>query len=107
MGFTFTSIENLEQSDLSYQFDMLMQGAQRHSRLLIDLSQGVTLREVMQPRSSGEQSYVEVIADVKGIQEPVVFRTVQGPSGRWRVLQVIVAGGDEMFLPWSIPSAGE
>ena len=45
---------------------------------------------------------VDVITSVEGIDGEVIFRTVPTPSGHWQVMQVIVPGGDEDLLPWSV-----
>jgi len=99
-----SSIRKLEHlGDSSYYFDVLMQAAKRHSALLVDLSAKVTILEIRSPEGSEEGEYIDVVTEVSGIAGKVLFRTVQGPSGRWRILQVIISGGDEEWLPWSVP----
>jgi len=71
--------------------------ANRNDAYLIDLSGNVT---------PGNESSVgddaEVVSVVEGIEGEVRFRLTQSPSGRWRVHQVIVPGGDEDIIPWSV-----
>jgi hypothetical protein len=73
--------------------------ADDHDAYLIDLSGEVTLGEESQVGDD-----VEVSSVVEGIEGEIRFRLVQSPSGRWRVFQVIVLGGDETAIPWSVPS---
>ena len=54
--------------------------------------------------ASDDRNTTDLTATVEGTEGPVVFRMVQAPSGRWRVLQVIAPGGDTGFIPWSIPT---
>ncbi len=93
------SYENRETTDRWYLFDRLMMIADRHDAYLIDLSGRVT---------PGDESMVgedvEVLGVVEGIRGEVRFRLVESPSGRWRVYQVVVPGGDESAIPWSVPS---
>lgn len=93
------SFENRETTDRWYIFDGIMMIADDHDAYLIDLSGEITLGEESQV---GED--VEVSSVVEGIEGEVRFRLVQSPSGRWRVFQVIVPGGDETAIPWSVPS---
>jgi len=94
------SFDNLETTDRWYIFDEFMMIADRNDAYLIDLSGDVTL---------GEESHVgddvEVSSVVEGIDGEVRFRLTQSPSGRWRVYQVIVPGGDETAIPWSVPTS--
>ncbi len=94
------SFDNLETTDRWYIFDEFMMIADRNDAYLIDLSGDVTL---------GEESHVgddvEVSSVVEGIDGEVRFRLTQSPSGRWRVYQVIVPGGDETAIPWSVPAS--
>jgi hypothetical protein len=85
-------------------FDDLMLGAKKRSAFLIDLS-GTERITGRRSATTGEGlSAIDVIATVRGISGEVVFRTVQVPaSGKWRVLQVIVPGGNEELIPWSVP----
>ena len=90
--------------DVSYYFDVLMMAAKEHSALLIDLSGTVSIQDTI---ASPSQESTDVVTSIDGIAGNVVFRTVQSPSGRWRVLQVIVPGGDEDQIPWSMPKRSE
>lgn len=93
------SLDNLETTDRWYLFDEIMMIADRNDAYLIDLSGDVTLGEESQVGDD-----VEVSSAVEGIDGEVRFSLVESPSGRWRVYQVIVPGGDETAIPWSVPS---
>ncbi len=88
----------------SYLFDSIMLAAKQHSAFLIDLSGEVSILRTEQLSDSSDDSKVNVISSVEGTEGNVIFRMVQAPSGRWRVQQVIVPGGDEDLIPWSVPS---
>lgn len=93
------SIQSLETTDRWHVFERIMMIADEHDAYLIDLRGDVT--------PGGETPLgddVEVTGVVEGIDGEVRFRMVQSPSGRWRVFQVIVPGGDENTFPWSVPS---
>lgn len=92
------SLDNLETTDRWYLFDVMMTTADEHDAYLIDLSGAVTISEESQAGDDAEVSTV-----VEGINGDVRFRLVQSPTGRWRVYQVIVPGGDEDLIPWSVP----
>jgi hypothetical protein len=84
-------------------FDDLMLGAERHSAFLIDLRGTEHIRGRRQASTDEGYAAIDVTAAVEGISGEVVFRTVQVPaSGKWRVLQVIVPGGNEGIIPWSV-----
>jgi hypothetical protein len=92
--------------DYMFWFDDLMLGAEKRSAFLVDLSGRVTLEAIGAPKAVDEHHVVDVTATVEGVEGEVVFRTVQVPvSGKWRVLQVIVPGGNEELIPWSVPTA--
>jgi hypothetical protein len=86
-----------------YIFDQIMLAAKEHSALLIDLSGKVTIIDSEPSETILEEAAVDIITSVEGINGNVVFRMIQAPSGRWRVFQVIVPGGDEETWPWAIP----
>ena len=90
-----------------YLFDEIMMAAREHSAFLIDLSGRVTILKVEPSESRWDENTTDVFTRVEGIDGEVVFRMVQGPSGKWRVLQVIVPGGDEEMIPWSVPSTDD
>lgn len=93
------SLQNLETTDRWHVFERILMIADEHDAYLIDLRGDVT--------PGGETPVgddVEVTSVVEGIDGEVRFRMVRSPSGRWRVLRVIVPGGDEGNIPWSIPS---
>jgi hypothetical protein len=92
--------------DYMFWFDDQMLGAEKHSAFLIDLRgrERITGRRSATTDEGGPA--IDVTATVAGISGEIVFRTVQVPaSGKWRVLQVIVPGGDEERIPWSVPIA--
>jgi hypothetical protein len=85
--------------DASYLFDQVMLAAE--GKYLVDLSKEVVILETgFQQFEDGEIS-ATVTGNLEGIEGGVVFRLKQSPSGRWRVLQVIVPGGDEELYPWA------
>lgn len=90
--------------ETSYHFDGLMMTAKEHSAFIIDLSGEIGMKDRV-PASNNQ--YVDLVTVVDGIDGDVVFRLVQSPSKRWRVLQVIVPGGDETLIPWSVPRHAE
>jgi hypothetical protein len=90
----------------TYMFDDMMLGAEKHSAFLIDLRgrETITGRRTATTYDGGPA--IDVTTTVEGIEGEVVFRTLQIPvSGKWRVLQVIVPGGNEELIPWSVPTA--
>jgi hypothetical protein len=100
--FNISEIEHFEET--SYYFDILMMAAREHSALLIDLTGEVKVKDEIK---APDNQYVDVVTTVDGIDGNVIFRTVQSPSKRWRVLQVIVPNGDESQIPWSTPKRTE
>jgi hypothetical protein len=93
-----------ESMEYSFLFDTVMLDAAEHDALLIDLGGDVTVGSSKQSTTKYDDPAVDVTTKVDGIEGDVVFRMVQSHSERWRVFQVIVAGGDEEKIPWSVPS---
>jgi len=94
------------EGELMFWFDELMLGAEKHSAFLIDLRGKETITRRQSATTYDGEPAIDVTATVEGIYGEVVFRTIQIPvSGRWRVLQVIVPGGNEELIPWSVPAA--
>lgn len=86
-------------------FDDLMLAASDYDALLIDLRGEVRIIKSVPVEvifDDESQPGNDIYAEVKGITGQLIFRTVQAPSGRWRVRQVIVPGGNETWIPWSI-----
>jgi hypothetical protein len=92
-----------EHSDYGYEFDTIMLTASRHDAFLIDLRGNLHILSSKESTTTDGKPCVDVLASV-GDLASVTFRMVQAPSGRWRVLQVIVPGGDEEQIPWSVPT---
>lgn len=90
--------ESMEHSDPWYFFDQIMLIADANGGLLIDLT-GDT--DIESDEVTGDQA--TVTAQVDGIEGDVEFRLRATPTGRWRVRQVIVPGGDPEVIPWSVP----
>ncbi len=90
-----------------YIFDQIMLAAKRHDVLLIDLSGEVSIIDSEPIEFLDYDEAMDVIAEVEGIEGEVIFRTIQAPSARWRVYQVIVPNGDEEMVPWSVPGGEE
>ncbi len=93
-----------EHMTTGYRFDSLMLVARQHSAFLIDLSGHVSILRTVDFVDDDGKVFADVITDVEGIDGEVVFRMEQAPSGRWRVGQVILPGGDEDRVPWSVPA---
>jgi len=94
------------EGDSMFWFDDLMLGAEKHSAFLIDLRgrERITGRRPATTDDGGPA--IDVTATVAGISGEVVFRTVQvAASEKWRVFQVVVPGGNEERIPWSVPTA--
>lgn len=88
-------------------FDDLMLAAEKHSAFLVDLRGEETVTRTRSAKTAEGEDAVDVAATVEGIDGQVAFRMVQVPSsGRWRVNQVILPGGDQDMMPWAVP-AGE
>jgi hypothetical protein len=101
-------IEEAEhQPDGWFAFDQIMLTAKERSALLIDLSGKITVADSQDSKTVDGDAAVDVTARVEGIEGEVIFRMVQAPSGRWRVFQVVVPGGDEEIVPWAVPGAGD
>ena len=98
------SFENIDSDEMWYNFDRAMMIADRNDAYLVDLSGTVVPGDESVVPGAGSV-VVEVPAVVEGIEGEVRFRLVQSPSGRWRVYQVIVPGGDEALVPWSVPQS--
>lgn len=86
--------------DSIFIFDDLMLAVAKHDAFLIDLRGNLSIL-----RSTEMSGAVDVYTRVENIEDEVIFRMVQAPSGRWRVRQVILPGGDEEQIPWSVPTA--
>lgn len=95
-------LDTMEMSyDGWYVFDQVMLLADRHGAFPIDLSGKVTLGDA---RIEGESA--ALTASVTGIGDGVEFRLERSPSGRWKVLQVLLPGGDPEAIPWGVAAAG-
>lgn len=114
VGFDHTEAEH-SAANLAYLFDSIMLYAEENDAFLIDLRGEV---EILRTEDStipaadragasggddGALPAVDVVASTEREGE-LRFRMVQVPSGRWRVYQVIVPGGDEERLPWAVRS---
>ncbi len=89
--------------DGGFLFDEVMLAASRHDAFLIDLRGDLHILSSEGSTTADGEACVDVVASV-GDLASVTFRMIQAPSGRWRVLQVIVPGGDEEQIPWSVPA---
>jgi hypothetical protein len=86
-----------------YIFDVLMLVGYEQKALLFDFTGKLTILETEDSVTYLDEDAVDVITEVGGIEGEVVFRMVQAPSGKWRVFQVILPGGDEDIAPWAVP----
>jgi hypothetical protein len=87
--------------DFSYLFDEIMLAA--NEQYLVDLRGHVTIVETRLRKLTDGAMMATVTTALEGVEGEVVFRLKQSPMGRWRVLQVIVPGGDESLYPWAAP----
>lgn len=115
-GFDHTETEH-SPYNMPYLFDAVMQFAAENDAFVIDLRGDIdivgTEESSVPSRENGEDRdddtplpAVDVIVSTSELGE-LRFRTVQVPSGRWRVYQVIVPGGNENLLPWAIETADD
>lgn len=88
------AIEDMEHADAWYIFDRVMLMADRNDAFLVDLSGEVALE------SAGPD---EVRATVPGIDGDVTISLTKSTTGRWRVRQVLVPGGNADDIPWAVP----
>ncbi|MCP4304934.1 MAG: hypothetical protein GY788_08700 [bacterium] len=90
-----------ETTDRWYVFDRIMQLADANGALLIDIGRPISL-------TAGETTgdTATVLTELEGIDGEVIIRLSKSPRGNWRVRQVIVPGGDESQIPWSVPTDG-
>jgi hypothetical protein len=98
LGSVFGDIGSWEHIDAWAVFDRLMLAAVENEILLIDLTKDVAFGAVEHSGSSAR-----VAAEVEGIDGATSFVLEQSASGRWRVMQVVVPGGDTEQIPWSVP----
>jgi hypothetical protein len=87
----------------SYMFDQFMLAARKHSAFVIDLTGPVEILSSEPSATRRDDPAIDVTVRVEKIDEEVVFRMVQAPSGRWRVYKVFVMGGEDGWPPWGIP----
>jgi hypothetical protein len=84
-----------------YLFDRFMLVADEHDALLLDLSNEASFGE---GEVDGERATVR--AEMSRVEGEVTFHLTRSPGGRWHVHQVVVPGGDEAAIPWSVPAGG-
>ena len=103
------SYDNFEHNYPAWElFDNIMMAGDEYDAFLIDLNGEVTIIDTKPSQSElVEEDTTDVIAEVEGIEGEVIFRMVETPSGKWRVVQVLVPGGDEGMFPWAVPSIEE
>ena len=115
LGFDHTETEQ-STSNAPYLFDAFMLYAEQNDAFLVDLrgefeilgteDSTVPARRIAEESDDDDDAplpAVDVIVSTEQHGE-VRFRMVQVPSGRWRIYQVIVPGGDEEWLPWAVKS---
>jgi hypothetical protein len=100
-GSPYTPLVMEHIGDRSYLFDQVMLAAD--GRYLIDLTRPITIHETHIRRGSNDDVTATVTTTVEGIEGTVTFKLKQTSTGPWRVLQVIVPGGDEDKYPWAVP----
>ena len=89
----------------SYLFDQIMLAAS--AQYLIDLNRSITILETKIKTSKEGEDTAIVTAVFNESKSKVTFHLRQSLSGRWRVLQVILLGGDESIFPWAAPTDGQ
>lgn len=86
-------------TDMWYLFDRLMSLADNNDALLIDLSSP----ESLGPEDITADGEATAAGEFEGIDGTVTIRLTENSLGRWLVHQIIVPGGDEEQIPWSVP----
>lgn len=89
--------------ETSYEFDEIMLGAEKLGLLWVDLSGTTKIRTSSPARDIVGNPAMDVFVASSLYDEELVFRTVQAPSEKWRVFQVILPDGNEVLAPWAIP----
>lgn len=95
------------EADTGYVFDQFMLAARKHSAFLIDLTGPVEILSSEPSVTRQGDPAVDVMARIQSIEDQVVFRMVQSPSGRWRVYKVFVPGRGDGLPPWGFSVEGE
>lgn len=95
------------EADTGYVFDQFMLAARKHSAFHIDLTGSVEILSSVSTTARQGDPAIDVAVKLEKIEEEVVFRMVQAPSGRWRVYKVFVPGGEGELPPWGVPSEGK
>ena len=93
--------------ETSYEFDEIMMAAQKLDLLIVDLSGTTKIRELVSARDTIGNPATDVFVTSSQYDADLIFRTVQAPSGKWRVYQVFLPGGSEDFVPWAMPTEGQ
>jgi hypothetical protein len=91
----------------SYEFDEIMLAAQSLDLLIVDLSGTTKIGETQEARDTVGNPATDVFVTSSQYDTDLVFRTVQAPSGKWRVYQVFLPGGSDELVPWAMPIAGQ
>lgn len=106
----FPAQADMEQADFGFLFaDMMRFGVARGvqplnvSGLPKDLSKS-NVPDIGK-RSERTDGQVDYAVTLKAYPDPVVFRLKTAPSGRWRVHQILLPGGNGTSLPFSLPKA--
>jgi hypothetical protein len=92
-------LDKVEQQDISFAFATLMNAAQRHGMLPLDvtgLPENMSAANVpdLGKRTQTPDGQVDIAVVLKAYAGPVHFRMETSPLGRWRVRQVIPPDGD-------------
>lgn len=88
--------------ETSYEFDEIMLAAEKHGFLPVDLSGNFKLQGTEDTRDTVGYPATDVLMQSTHYDDVVVFRTVQAPSGKWRVYQVILPSGNVDSVPWAV-----
>lgn len=98
----FQMMDTWEHQGTFYLFDTIMLAAKEHSAFMVDLNGNLSIAQVNKVDGARQ---ADVYATVEGIEGEVLFRLEQAPSGRWRITQLVLPGGDEMLIPWAVPGS--
>jgi hypothetical protein len=85
-------------------FDAMMLTAAQHSALSAHLPGELTILSANETRLQTGHTAIEIVTSFTEIEEPIVFRLVRSPRGKWRVFQVVWPDGNQERYPWALPA---
>jgi hypothetical protein len=87
--------------DVAYLYDQIMMAADGQHP--IDLRGPLMITQAHAPESVNNGEVITITALLPDTNAEVIFRLKQSSDGRWRILQVVVPGGDVEDYPWAVP----